>query len=213
MRKNTALITILLLAVIAAAALSLRVFFAEKAPEALSPTPPPAPTPPAATAQTLPPVESETLPTDTPSPTGTPEPAPSQTPEPTPTPTPTTLPVSASGSFASDTGTGLNLVADWSAYTDGSGAAKLRVELSARSYSFYTDAIWNALELTVNGTTYSASSAAVRYDGADMVVTPLASFTVDAPEGGADLTATWHYRGSYSGIPLEDITAAGRADY
>ena len=103
------------------------------------------------------------------------------------------------------------MIADWRSYTDGSGNRKLRVDLSAQSYAFNTDALWNALELTVNGVTYSANSSAVSYSGAAMHNTPLASFTVDVPSGSVSLSAVWHYRGTYSGVELEDISAYGTA--
>ena len=210
MRRTTAYITIALIAVLLAAVVSLRIFFGNRDTEAPDETP--QVNPPVTQAielpETIPPTEAviETTPPPTEPPVFETRP-PIETPAPTPTP----IPASASGSFSSSTGTNLNLLAEWSAYTDGSGQPKLRVDLYAVSYSFYTDALWNALELTVNGQTYSASSSAVRYDGETITRTLLGSFTVDAPSGSVSLSAVWHYRGSYSGVELEDITASGTA--
>ena len=209
MKRYTAYVTVALVMVLAVAAVSIRLFFREQKP--------PAPTeePPAATVTETetPPTPTET-PVDTPTPAPpltppvvTPPPAPPQTVAPTVPPTPTLPPATASGSFSSATGTGLNLVADWRSYIDGSGNRKLRVDLSAQSYAFSTDALWNALELTVNGVTYSANSPAVNYTGDNLRNTPLASFTVDVPSGNVSLSAVWHYKGSYSGVELNDISA------
>ena len=137
---------------------------------------------------------------------------PLETPVPTPVPTPAPTPqpqVSASGSFSSSTGTGLNAKVDWRVYTDASGKQMLQADVSAVSYSFFTDALYQAVVLTVGGSTYSANSAAVRYDGDALTTTPIASFTLPAPASGTPISLVWHYRGTYSGKELEDITAEG----
>ena len=211
MKRYTVYITVALLMVLVIAVFSIRLFFRE--PPAPAETETPAVT--ATDTPTPPPPPTET-PTPTPPPTLTPPPpvvtAPPSTPAPTVPPTPTLPPATASGSFSSATGTGLNLIADWRSYTDGGGNRKLRVDLSAQSYAFSTDALWHALELTVNGVTYSANSPAVNYTGSNLHTTSLASFTVDAPSGNVSISAVWHYKGSYSGVELEDISAYTTAD-
>lgn len=212
MKKSAAYIALLLIVVVIAAVLSIRVFTKEQN------APMPAETPQQVV--TLPPTEGheKTLP---PQPTAAPTEAPQETEKPfetrapieTETPaTPTPVPVDASGSFRSATGTGLNLVVDWGARSIGGDAVSLTVTFSAQSYSFYTSALYNSLELTVNGKTYTANSPAVSYDGSDLTTTPLATFTVEVPRGTATLDAVWHYKGSYSGVELTEITASAAID-
>ena len=123
------------------------------------------------------------------------------------------VPAAASGSIRSDTGTGLNLRADWRVYSDASGKLKLQVDVSAVSYSFYTDALYQAVVLTAGGSSYSANSAAVQYGGEALITSPIASFTVDAPASGSAISVVWNYRGSYSGKPLDQIIASGSVVY
>ena len=161
-----------------------------------SPSPSTAPTPP---------------PASTPAPTPTPTPAPTPTPTPTPAPTPTPPPnISGSGSFASNSGTGLNLKVDWTAYSAG-GSPMLKIDVSVSHYSFYTSALWNAVEVKVNGVSYSANSKEVAYDGDALEVTPMASFDVPAQSGNNSIEVIWHYRGSYSGVQLDTIEASTSA--
>lgn len=77
-------------------------------------------------------VEETNIPTTSPTETAQP------TPDPTPSPTPTPTPAATSGSFKSDTGTGLNIVADWTLTPNGDGTSTLTLKLSAESYSLYT---------------------------------------------------------------------------
>ena len=165
----------------------------------------------------LPLVTPDGEPEESPEPSAEPEPEPSpepsEEPEETPEPEPSEEPVqniSASGSFASDTGTGLNLQVDWSAYS-AEGGIMLQVDISAGSYSFFTSALYNAIELSVNGTTYYASSPEIVIEDNELHLTPMASFTVPVEAGSAGIEVVWHYRGSYSGVELEEITASGSA--
>ena len=215
MKKSAAYIALLLVVVVIAAVLSIRVFTREKAEE-------PTPEPQAQQVLALPPVEEPgktvvTLPPEEPTPTPEPteepvfetrEPITTEPPEETEAPEP----VDVSGSFRSDTGTGLNLLVDWGARSTAGETVSLIVDFSAQSYSFYTSALYSSLELTVNGKTYSANSPAVSYDGSDLMTTPLATFTVEVPRGTTTLDAVWHYKGSYSGKELTDITASATID-
>ena len=210
MRKGTAYFALLLVLVIAIAVLSIAIV-RRRAPEVPEPTPTVVPT-------VAPPVEPTQLPTAAPVETEAPvqptEPPvmetrpPIETPAPTPTPTPQPPKPNATGSIASNTGTGLNVKADWCIF-DAGGTAKLQVDVSAMSYSLFTDALYQSVVLSVGGSTYSANSAAIRYDGDALTSTPIASFTLDAPASGTPLSLVWHYRGTYSGKALEDITAEG----
>ncbi|MCR5136607.1 MAG: hypothetical protein K6C12_05860 [Oscillospiraceae bacterium] len=121
--------------------------------------------------------------------------------------------ITASGSFASQTGTSLNLFVSWSAETNAMGQKTLYVTVSTTSYSLYTGSSPNAVELTVNGMTYSATPNAVNYGGSSIATNVLASFSVPNAMGPAYLTAVWHFNGTYSGVPISTITASGIASF
>lgn len=212
MKRSSVFLVILLLVVVAAAVLSVLLFFGggAKDPE------------PTQQIHTPAPVTAAPDPTETPAETPTPVPTP--TPEPTEPPVFETRPpiteppqeteepsgASLSGSARSNTGTGLNMVVAWSAdAAPGAETGTLTVRVSAESYSFFTSALYDAVELTVNGRTYKTSSADVSYSGTDLVTSPIASFTVEVPRGSVSYSVVWHYKGSYSGVELEDITASG----
>ena len=212
MTKNTLLVIAALVLIALLVFLSIQLFWPatpQETPAPATPTPAPvteAPTP-APTAEPTPTPE----PTPEPTPTPTPEPTPTPTPEPTPTPTPAP-PATQSGSFSSDTGTPLNVRADWKTYTDASGAQKLQVDVVALHYSCFTSSLWNGVELTVDGQTYSANSPAISYDGNAQQTTTLYSWIIDAPDSASvSIRAVWHYRGTYSGKALDDIVASGTA--
>lgn len=212
MRKN-GFVVLVLLVVIAAAAMSIWLFFHRDSDPAEQTPPPTLPleetAPPERTPEPEPTRSPEPEPAPEPTETPAPTPEPIETPEPEPTPTP--YPAEESGSFASDTGTALNLIADWTVYTDAAGNRKMDVALSATHYALRTDKSPYGLVLTVNGQRYSADCPALEYDGDGIAVTPLHTFTLDAPSGSADIEAVWHFKGSYSGQELEQITASDTA--
>lgn len=146
-------------------------------------------------------------PTVAPTPAPTPEPTVAPTPEPEP---PTqTVTTTGSGAFSSSTGTSLDMIVSWQTFTDEYGNHKLNVDLSTTSYSFNTGAIYEGLQLTVNGVTYTANSPAINYTGDTPASNVLGSFTVDVPEGNVNVSAVWHFRGSYGGTELAEISAGG----
>ncbi len=210
MKRRTAYFAMLLILVVAIAALSIAVIRRREPtqpadPAELTDTTPASPV--TETTQPTPPAVTETPPPPTEPPVVETRP-PEETPAPTPTPAPT-----ASGGIRSDTGTGLNMQANWRVYADASGKLKLQVDVNAVSYSFYTDALYQAVVLTVGGSSYSANSAAVQYGGKDLITSPIASFTVDAPPSGTPISVVWNYKGSYSGKPLDQIIASGSVVY
>ena len=117
--------------------------------------------------------------------------------------------VLASGSFASNTGTQLNIQVNWLARVDTFGQKTLDVTVYCNSYSLYTVSMYNGVLLTVNGMTYGATSTAISYDGRSMISTPLASFSIPNLSGSVQLSAVWHFNGTYSGVPLNEIRAGG----
>lgn len=175
-----------------------------------SPSPSASPTPAQPQVQTP---QYTPKPTQKPTPQPTPKPTPAPTPTPTPSPDPTPTPVqnvSASGSFVSDTGTGLNLRVKWVSYKSGD-KDMLKVDVEVSHYSFYTSALYESIELKVNEGTYWATSKDVSYDGADLKYTNMASFDVLAKSGENSISVVWNYNGSYSGVSLPKIEAAGTA--
>ncbi|MGN1002919.1 MAG: hypothetical protein ACI4PC_09120 [Oscillospiraceae bacterium] len=185
--------------------------------EAPQPTLPPVTAAPGGETPLASPEESPGETTETPQPEETPipteppvfetkEPIVETTPEPTPKPV-----ASASGSFVSNTGTGLNMKVVWETYTAADGSAKLRVDVYATHYSFNTSALYNAVTVTIGGRAYSMNSAEVSYDGDALAESLIATCTVDAPAGGVTIDVVWDYRGSYSGVELETIEASGYA--
>ena len=118
--------------------------------------------------------------------------------------------VLASGSFASSTGTQLNLLVNWSVQADGSGQKTLYVDVCSTSFSLYCSG--GGVELTANGMLYTAQGPAINYDGRTMVTNRLASFAIPGVSGAVSLNAVWHFNGSYSGVPISDIRASGVAN-
>ena len=70
----------------------------------------------------------------------------------------------ASGSFASSTGTALNLVVYWSVQDNG-GQKVLKVTVSSSSYSLYCTGSACGVELVVNGMSYASGTPAIEYGG------------------------------------------------
>lgn len=150
-----------------------------------------------------------------------PSPEPSETPEPTPTPTPTPSPaeqIKASGSFESDTGVGLNVIAEWKAVSAGSGKVTVTVDMYLMSYSINVTASPAAAQFSIGGKAISANVAAINVDSQNSLVKTLLASTSATLELGSDgtlnvpITAEWLFGGTYSGKEFESIGAAGTAD-
>ena len=115
----------------------------------------------------------------------------------------------ASGSFVSNSGTKLNIQAAWTVSVGPGGDKTLDVTVSATSYSLTSASLETGVTLTVNGVAYPARSNAVNYQGNALAVSELASFSIPNFPGTASVTAVWHFNGTYSGVPVSDITASG----
>ncbi|MBO5555997.1 MAG: hypothetical protein J5927_02325 [Oscillospiraceae bacterium] len=118
--------------------------------------------------------------------------------------------VIASGSFASNTGTNLNLLVNWSVMVDAYGQKTLYVDVSSTSYSLYCNG--GSVELSANGMVYTAMGSAINYGGSTLVSNRLASFSIPNVAGSVSLNVVWHFNGSYSGVPINDIRASGIAN-
>ncbi len=179
----------------------------------------PMPTPePMETFQPAP--ENPAQPTPEPLPQETPAPAETSAPGETPAPSEGADPivvnpsVLAAGSFRSDTGTALNLIADWriAALTD--TAARITVTLSLESYSLDIGERRGNL-LTFNGEDYYFMTDALEVTGGEFVKTQIYVWSkeIDMKELSFDLTVEWKLLGSYSKQDMETITLTGSYVY
>lgn len=141
------------------------------------------------------------------------------TPTPSPEPTPvseTPLPIPAgnilySGQMRSDTGTVLNLDADWF-ITGSDGSYQLTVQLSLESYSLSVGER-STNTITVNGSTHSFYSPAVEVETDAIVKTPICTYSeaLSALPEQLDLQVSWDMRGSYSGKEMPTVDLSGSA--
>lgn len=164
------------------------------------------PEPPPAVEITPVPIPTQAPVTPTPIPTAVPV---TSTPMPTPTaaPTPTATPAT-SGSFASDTGTALNMTVEWTAEDLGNGTARVHVTGRISSYSLDVGGTYVTVEFGGQSVNCSVESIFIGTD--DYTETDLFSTSLDVPRGAVGtMTADWSFNGSYSGVPLPHITASG----
>ena len=147
---------------------------------------------------------------EAPEPEESPTAKPKETSTPTPSPSPEEPVKTSSGSFSSKTGTALNLVVNWTARTRPTGEIDITFDIGVSSYAFYTDSLPYSIELNVADTKYSLGSSAVGYDGQTQKTSALASYTATLPAGTetAEISVTWDYRGEYSGIEIDSISAS-----
>ena len=165
----------------------------------------------AATPYLLPSAEPTPAPTPAPTPVPTVAPtlAPVSAPEPTPLPTaaPTTVPVQttlASGSFSSQTGTWLNITADWSVTALDQNRAQVTVSVSAVSYALHYLAFPRSLNVSLDGQYVSLDPPSITYDGGEQAVHPLGTtnFTVELPANSSKalaLQVEWQFNGEMGG--------------
>ena len=212
-----------LIALALAALLALTLFGCWKKPEP-SPAPVPDNTPERGETITTatPGPEPSPTPMATPEPMETFQPAPENTAQPTPEPLPeeTTEPVIvnpsvlASGSFRSDTGTALNLVADWRAVAIDATTARITVTLSLESYSLDIGERRSNV-LTFNGEEYYFLTDPIELEGGDFCKTQIYVWSkeIGMSELSFDLSVRWNLRGSYSKKEMEDIELSGSYTY
>ncbi|MCQ2405661.1 MAG: hypothetical protein MJ067_00395 [Oscillospiraceae bacterium] len=150
--------------------------------------------------------EPTATPTPAPTPTPTPEPTPTPTPEPTPTPTPEPTKV-ASGTFGSDTGTRLNITADWYTYVENDNYY-LHIDVKLKAYSIHVSSRYNGLCIKVNDVEHYYNTEAVDNDEKALFTAELGSGDyLIGSTGGADVEVSWKFLGSYSGVEMETISA------
>lgn len=148
---------------------------------------------------------------------------PTATPTPTPIPTATTEPVQpvipqgeviGSGSFTSDTGTPLNLRADWTATVLDSERVEVTVNVYLVSYQIEVRELYNAVNVSVGDQYASADSPAIKWENNTRLETLLAStvHTLSLPSGSSasfPLAAQYQFGGTYSKVELPVIECGG----
>ena len=159
-------------------------------------------------------------------PTATPVPAtqvPTQAPNPTHVPTATPEPVQpvipqgeviGSGSFTSDTGTPLNLRADWTATVLDAERVEVTVNVYLVSYQIEVRELYNAVNVSVGDQYASADSPAIKWENNTKLETLLAStvHTLSLPSGSSasfPLAAQYQFGGTYSKVDLPVIECGG----
>lgn len=148
--------------------------------------------------------------------------APGSTPSPVNTPMPTAEvpengsefePVDISGSFRSNTGTALNLVADWQCVSVSAKNVRLTITLSLESYSLSVGER-SANQLVLNGIPITYRTAALEVPSGGLSKTELYTWTETLPlmEDGSlqqDLYAFWVFTGTYSGVQIDKLELSG----
>ena len=172
------------------------------------------------TPQPTPATVPSVAPTATPTPTAT---VPTASPTSTPIPTATTEPVQpvipqgeviGSGSFNSDTGTPLNLRADWTAAVLDSERVEVTVNVYLVSYQIEVRELYNAVNVSVGDQYASADSPAIKWENNTRLETLLAStvHTLSLPSGSSasfPLAAQYQFGGTYSKVELPVIECGG----
>lgn len=139
-----------------------------------------------------------------PTPAPTPIPTPTPTPEPTPMPTPTPVPpgiLLGNGSFASETGTFLNIRSDWSARTEDNDNITVTVDVYATHYALHCIS-HRALFINFNGQYEGLNTPQIDYDDNILKETLLGTYTFLVPLGNGQLASfplavEWQFGGIY----------------
>ena len=122
---------------------------------------------------------------------------------------PITGEVGKSGRFTSDTGTGLELLVDWTTYTDENGTDMVRFDISIESYSIYVGSRINGLVITMDGRTKKLDSGEITYASGPKKTFLLGSCTMEMLSETAHAEVSWDFFGSYKDTPMDQITASG----
>lgn len=123
--------------------------------------------------------------------------------------TPITGEVGNSGRFTSDTGTGLELLVDWTSYTDENGTDMVRLDVSIESYSIYVGSRVNGLVVTLGGETKKLNTGEIIYTTGPRKTFLLGSCTMELPSATAQAQVSWDFFGTYKDTPMDQITASG----
>lgn len=113
-----------------------------------------------------------------------------------------------SGQFTSSTGTGLELIVDWTTYASSDGTKMVRFDVSISSFTINVGPRIDGIHITMDGMTKSFDSADVTWSGS-RTTHLIASCTMEMSGDTANVDVAWDFRGTYSGTPLEQVTASG----
>ena len=120
-----------------------------------------------------------------------------------------------SGTFRSDSGTSINIHADWTALVSGPSTVDITVTAYVDSYSLYTTASPDVLNIAVDGQYFSLASPAIEIPTTTQPVsTKINSRTVTVTLSGGEtrnipVEVIWQYRGTYGGTYLDSIECGG----
>ena len=120
-----------------------------------------------------------------------------------------------SGTFRSDSGTSINIHADWTALVSGPNTVDITVTAYVDSYSLYTTASPDVLNIAVDGQYFSLASPAIEIPTTTQPVsTKINSRTVTVTLSGGEtrnipVEVNWQYRGTYGGTYLDSIECGG----
>ena len=120
-----------------------------------------------------------------------------------------------SGTFRSDSGTSINIHADWNALVSGTNTVDITVTAYVDSYSLFTTASPDVLNISVDGQYFSLASPAIEIPTTTQPVsTKINSRTVTVTLSGGEtrnipVEVNWQYRGTYGGTYLDSIECGG----
>ena len=140
------------------------------------------------------------VPAPTEAPVPTPMPTPVPTPEPTPVPQPVGMPL-GNGTFTSNSGSLLNIHADWNATVESDATALVNVTVYADHWALFNSGS-RALFITLGDQEKGVDTADIAYEGSARMSTVLgaASFSVPLARGemlSFPLRVVWNFGGMY----------------
>ena len=140
-------------------------------------------------------------------------PPPTQAPAPTTPPPPTQAPasVTGSGSFSSDTGSGVNMSISWQAVDLGNGTTRLKITGTVSSWSLQV--MSQPISISFSGYSKSLMGSSINYNGNGPAVNNLFSTELDVASGtSGTMSVVWSYNGTYgtgeNQVSLPTITAS-----
>lgn len=119
------------------------------------------------------------------------------------------------GTFRSDSGTSINIHADWNALVSGQNTVDITVTAFVDSYSLYTTATPEALNIAIDGQYFALASPLIEIPTTTQPVSTLINNrTVTVSLSGGEtrsipVEVIWHYRGTYGGTYLDSIECGG----
>ena len=120
-----------------------------------------------------------------------------------------------SGTFRSDSGTAINIHADWNALVSGQNTIDVTITAYVDSYSLMTTASPEALNIAIDGQYISLASPTIDIPTTVNQVTTLINnrtFTIPLTGGetrSIPVEVVWNYRGTYGGTYLDTIECGG----